>query len=237
VEEERKPTFATGAEIGSVFPGYFWRFLSFNMAPIPIIHEDTDILLVNKPAGTLTSTGPRERRPTLWAGVRQYVADSDRRAQAGLVHRLDREASGLLIFSKNRHAHESLKRQFFHHTVERVYEAVVSPPPKMPKGTIKTRLSEWSDGSVHVSRTGKETITEYEVISVDQQTARLKIRLQTGRKHQIRAHLAHLGCPIVGDEMYGGSQNKAGLMLAAVQLGFDHPRTGKRMTFRILAPF
>src|SRR5205807_8770535 len=103
-------------------------------APAPthdldIVHEDADLLVVNKPAGLLTSTVPREPRPTLIAKVREYVAATSPNARVGLIHRLDRDASGLLVFSKNEEAYEFLKRQFFNHSVDRIYAAVVEGVP------------------------------------------------------------------------------------------------------------
>src|ERR1051325_11794745 len=114
-----------------------------------IIYEDGDILVVNKPAGLLTSTVPREKRPTLLKMVREYVAQREPRARVGLIHRLDRDASGLLIFSKNDAAYRSLKTQFFHHEVERVYAVVVRGVPDPRAGRIESDLVERPDGTVH----------------------------------------------------------------------------------------
>ena len=103
---------------------------------LDIIHEDADIIVVNKPAGLLTSTTARERRPTLWAMVRRHILAHHPRAQPGLIHRLDKDASGLLVFSRNHRAYQSLKRQFFDHTVDRIYAAVVIGTPNPPVGSI-----------------------------------------------------------------------------------------------------
>ena len=110
--------------------------------PFPIIFEDRDILIINKPAGLLTSTVPRERRPTALAAVTRYLRATDPAAHVGLIHRLDRDAAGLLVFSKNPAAYASLKTQFFHHTVAHIYHALVSPPPKADAGRIDSRLIE-----------------------------------------------------------------------------------------------
>lgn len=206
---------------------------------IPIVFEDRDILVIDKPAGVLTSSGPREKRPTALAGVREYVAANDPRARVGLVHRLDREASGLLVFSKNASAFQTLKQQFFDHSASRVYLAVVSPAPREKKGQFESSLVEWADGSVHSTRLagrGQQAVTQYCVVSEHQANAVVRVTLQTGRKHQIRAHLAEAGCPIVGDGLYGGVSNPAGLMLVAIELALNHPRTGRRQTFRIDVP-
>ena len=151
----------------------------------------------------------------------------------GLIHRLDRDAAGLLVFSKNRAAYESLKRQFFHHAVTRIYHAIVSPPPKRAAGRIESRLAERADGTVHSTRhsgKGQVAITNFTVAKRRGDSALLVVTLHTGRKHQIRAHLSESGCAIVGDTIYGGKPH-SGLLLAAVQLAFDHPRTGKRVAF------
>lgn len=204
--------------------------------PFPIVHEDRDVLVIDKPAGLLTSTVPREPRPTALAAIREYVAQTDPSARLGLIHRLDRDASGLLVFSKTRQAYESLKRQFFHHTVTRVYHAIVSPPPPKDAGRIESFLVERADGSVHstgLPGRGRRAITEFAVLNRRGDLAVLRVTLHTGRKHQIRVHLSESGFPIFGDRQYGGKPHPPGLMLAAVELAFDHPRTGKRMAFAV----
>src|SRR5436190_11315611 len=117
-----------------------------SIGPLQIIHEDEDVLVVNKPPGLLTSTNVRERRATAIEFVRNYLADREPRARTGIVHRLDRDASGLLVFSKNNHAHQSLKKQFFEHTVLREYLAVVHRTVSPPKGKIESKLVELKDG-------------------------------------------------------------------------------------------
>jgi 23S rRNA pseudouridine1911/1915/1917 synthase len=207
-----------------------------------IIYEDADLLVVDKPPGLLTSTVPRERRPTLLAMVRQHVeAGSDRAARVGLIHRLDRDAAGLLVFSKNHEAYRSLKQQFFDHTVERIYTAVVHGVPTPRQGRIESRLVERADGTVHSSRRpgqGQIAVTEYEVMEEGRGRCLVRVKLHTGRKHQIRVHLSERGTPIVGDTMYGRADQGPGarLHLAATKLAFTHPRTGERLTFELPRP-
>jgi 23S rRNA pseudouridine1911/1915/1917 synthase len=215
-----------------------------SLHPLRLVHEDEDILVVEKPAGLLTSTVARERRPTALAIVRNYVAAGDARAPVGLIHRLDRDASGLLVFSKSHRAYQSLKTQFFKHTVERAYEALVEGIPNPRAGRIESRLIERGDGSVRstdVHAQGQRAITDYETVEVLKHstagkkavpTTRLLVRLLTGRKHQIRVHLSERGHTIVGDKVYG-SQTPGPLQLRAIRLAIDHPATGKRMTFDI----
>jgi 23S rRNA pseudouridine1911/1915/1917 synthase len=211
-----------------------------SIEPLRIVHEDEDVLVVNKPPGLLTSTTVRERRATAIALVRDYLADREPRARAGIVHRLDRDASGLLVFSKNNAAHQSLKRQFFQHTVLREYLAVVHGMVSPPTGKIESQLVELKDGSVrdtHAPGKGQKAVTEYEVVSQGPKLAVVRVRLETGRKHQIRAHFAQRKNPVVGDEMYEGPQEPGTrLLLAAVKLGFDHPGSGERVTFEIAPP-
>jgi 23S rRNA pseudouridine1911/1915/1917 synthase len=207
--------------------------------PFAIVHEDDDILVVDKPAGLLTSTVPREKRPTALAMVRAYVKSRDARARVGLIHRLDRDASGLLVFSKTDRAYESLKAQFFRHTVERIYTAVVRGKVTPPAGRIVSRLLELPDGRVVTARRhgkGQEAITDYRTLRSTKQVSLLEVRLETGRKHQIRAHLSQRGAPILNDPVYDDAPPQGRLMLVATRLALDHPRTGRRVEFEIDAP-
>jgi 23S rRNA pseudouridine1911/1915/1917 synthase len=212
----------------------------YTLAPLERVHEDADVLVVNKPPGLLTSTVLTEKRQTAIALIRRYLAEREPRARAGIIHRLDRDASGLLVFSKSNGAYEDLKRQFFHHTVERVYTAVVRGKPNPPAGVIRTHLIEMPDGSMRntdESGKGQVAVTRYETIAVRKGNSLLRVKLETGRKHQIRAHLAKRGVPIAGDEVYGEpAESESRLLLCATMLAFDHPRTGQRMTFQIPPP-
>lgn len=206
--------------------------------PLKVIHEDADVLVVFKPADLLTSTVPGEKRATALAIVREYLSATDPNARLGLIHRLDRDAAGLLVFSKNAEAYESLKSQFFHHTVDREYEAIVRGRVKPRAGRIESRLVERADGSVHSTKqeeAGQQAITEYSVIETMPQggktTTRVRVKLHTGRKHQIRVHLSEKGWPILGDRMYGGGTGQ--LQLTAALLAFEHPRTKQRVVFKL----
>src|SRR5258706_299852 len=211
-----------------------------SIEPLKIIHEDEDVLVVNKPPGLLTSTTVRERRATAVEIVRNYLAGREARGGGGSVDRVGRDASGLLVFSKNNAAHQSLKRQFFEHTVLREYLAVVHGKVSPPKGKIESMLVELKDGSVRdtfAPGRGQKAVTEYEVMKQLPKMALVRVRLQTGRKHQIRAHFTQRKNPVVGDSMYEGRQPPGTkLLLTAVKLGFDHPRSGERGTFEIPPP-
>jgi 23S rRNA pseudouridine1911/1915/1917 synthase len=207
---------------------------------IDIVYEDADLLVVNKPAGLLTSTVPREPRPTLLAQVQRRLAQADPRARIGLIHRLDRDAAGLLIFSKNDRAYRSLKSQFFHHSVVRQYAALVHGSPKPPRDRISSHLVERADGMVYSTKQhgrGELAITEYELVETIGDRSLLLVTLETGKKHQIRVHLSERGHPIVGDAFYGRKNEKASrLFLLAQRLEIIHPRTGKLMSFELPLP-
>jgi 23S rRNA pseudouridine1911/1915/1917 synthase len=205
----------------------------------PIIHEDDDVLVIDKPPGLLTSTNEREKRPTALAMVRQYLAATSPQARVGLIHRLDRDASGLLVFSNNPTAFRSLKSLFFEHSVRRVYHAIVKGTPSPASGRIESRLAELPDGKVKSTRrrdAGEHAISDYETIEALGNVSLMRVTLETGKKHQIRVHLAEMGCPIVNDPLYNPDPRRGRLMLIATTLEFEHPRTGKHMRFELPLP-
>ena len=206
-----------------------------------IVYEDNELLVLCKPPGMITSSGPHDARETLWGLVQARALYLQKRRQPmGLIHRLDRDACGLLVFSKNDDVYKSLKTQFFRHTVNRVYMAIVRGKPLQDKGIIDSWLVEWKDGTVHSTKhpnKGERAISHYELCSVHGKYALIRVTLETGRKHQIRVHLSDLKCPIVGDDLYNATPpTEKFLMLVAIRLCFDHPRTGKRMEFELEMP-
>jgi 23S rRNA pseudouridine1911/1915/1917 synthase len=210
-------------------------------APVPIVFEDADLLVIDKPAGLLTSTVPREPRKTALAMLRDYLESIDPAARIGLIHRLDRDASGLLVFSKNHETYRGLKEQFFQHTVDRIYLALVRGKLEPDQGRIKSRLVELPDGSVRSTKrpdAGELAISEYQVIRSVGELQLVRVTLFTGRKHQIRVQLSERGAAILGDRMYAEKDSPPAprLMLAAVELGLTHPRSGKPMRWTISPP-
>ena len=205
--------------------------------PFPIVHLDDDLLVIDKPTGLISSSTPKENRPTALAIARAWAAVEHPRAKVGLVHRLDADASGLLVFSLNNAAHASLKNQFFDHSAGRAYAAIVPAKINPPTGTIKSRLIEHVDGTVHptTSANGQAAVTHYEVKAYKKPYTLLTVTLETGRKHQIRTHLHSRGWPIVGDRLYSG-EPFGRLMLAAVRLQLVHPRTGEAVIFEAPQP-
>ena len=206
---------------------------------LAILHEDDDVLVVLKANGLLTVATERERETTAQAYLNAYLKEKGE-DRVHVVHRLDRETSGVLIFAKNFEAREKLKEKFAVHDVERVYIAVIEGELDPPNGTFRSYLRERKDlrmESVELHPDAKLAVTHYRTIESNGTYSMLEIRLETGRKNQIRTHLAEAGHPVLGDRLYGSTVNPLGrLGLHAKLLGFDHPGTGKRMVFTAPVP-
>ena len=208
-----------------------------------LVYQDADILVVDKPSGVLTATDAEEKRPTVLKILTDYVQRTNHKNTAKLIHRLDRDASGLLVFARNEKTYDSLKEQFYKHTVTRRYEALVHGVPKNPKATLEHILQEdEKTGQVRVTphaRLGKHAILDYQLIAAapGRKAAHIRCTLQTGRKHQIRVQLRAIGHSILGDPIYGlpGDRIEGGpigrLALHASVLAFEHPRTHKEIRF------
>jgi 23S rRNA pseudouridine1911/1915/1917 synthase len=209
-----------------------------------IIFEDDSVIVADKPAGLLTMATESERARTLYAALRQYVNGKRPPEKLFIVHRLDREASGLLVFAKSVKAKERLQEQFKNHSAGRTYIAAVEGRVLQDKFTIKTHLTENRALKVYSTtntRLGKLAVTHVRVLKRRTKTTLLEIQLETGRKHQIRVHLAERGHPIIGDKNYGSSSNPIKRMaLHGAALGaaleFVHPETGKRVKFESRYP-
>lgn len=212
------------------------------------IHADADVLVVVKPAGLLTATHAEEKRPTLLAGVNRVLGRDNQKLKIHLVHRLDRDASGLLVLARGIRALADLKRQFRTHSITREYELVVHGTPKSPVGRLEHRLLETESGMVRVCSTtpeiknaaGKPAILDYQLLQSNQAFSLIRCRLHTGRKHQIRVQFAAIGHPVVGDVFYGTPAARRGgegrLCLHAVHVRLKHPRTGKTLDFQSPLP-
>ncbi len=205
-----------------------------------IVHEDRDLIVVHKPAGLLTVATPSESEKTAHAFLRNYAGSHGGRKTVFVVHRLDKFVSGLLVFAKSESAQESLKSLFEAHTIDRRYWAIVEGRVKEDSGTIVSHLAEdrtMRMRSTKNPREGKRAVTHYRVLRRFPEFTSLEIRLETGRKNQIRAHLSELGHPIVGDRSYGSTQDPLGRMgLHAFRLGFTHPSRQKPMLFETEPP-
>jgi 23S rRNA pseudouridine1911/1915/1917 synthase len=207
---------------------------------LSLLHEDNDVIVVLKSHGLLTVPTERERDTTAQAYLNAYLGERRGRERIQVVHRLDRETSGVLVFAKNAHAREQLKEQFAAHTVDRLYVAVIEGALDPPAGTYSSWLRERRDlkmESVSEHPDAKFAVTHYKTVMRNERYSMLEVTLETGRKNQIRTHLSEAGHPIIGDRMYGSEVNPIGrLALHAKLLGFEHPVTRKRMRFEAAVP-
>ncbi len=213
--------------------------------PLDIIFEDADIVVVNKPRGMVVHPAPGNWSGTLVNALMYHCGDSlsgiNGEIRPGIVHRIDKDTSGLLVVAKNDRAHQSLAEQIKVHSAGRRYYAVVYGTPREEKGTVCAPIARHHADrkKMAVVPGGREAITHYEVLERFQGYAYLTFLLETGRTHQIRVHMAHIGHPIIGDPLYGPSKDKwklNGQCLHAGQLTLTHPATGERMTFQAPLP-
>jgi 23S rRNA pseudouridine1911/1915/1917 synthase len=202
---------------------------------IRIVYEDENVVVVDKPAAVLTIATDREKVNTAYAALRFRANTKRPQEKIFIVHRLDRDASGLLVFAKTIEAKEHLQNQFKNHSAGRQYIAVVEGRVTPDEFTIKSYLTENTALRVYSTRkssAGKLAITHVRVLKPNLKTTVLEIRLETGRKHQIRVHLAERGHPIVGDKAYGSRSNPIRrLALHGAHLEFRHPVTLQTLRF------
>ena len=235
--------------------------------PINVVYEDDDVLVINKSAGLVVHPGHGNYEHTLLNALAFYFQEQSkvRHTQAldindpsiGLVHRIDKDTSGLLLIAKTPEAKANLARQFFDHTTERTYNALVWGTFAEDGGTIVGALARdnrdrtiYKVWDLEENPNAKEAITHWRVLERYPYVTLVECRLETGRTHQIRVHMKHIGHPLFADEKYGGMEILKGLrtqkyrqyiqncfalcprqVLHAKTLGFTHPRTGKRMFF------
>jgi RluA family pseudouridine synthase len=209
---------------------------------VRIIFEDKDLVVVDKAAGLLTVPSPEVRHETAETFLNAHYGGSADDARVYHVHRLDRDTSGALVFARNTFIRERLRDLFEAHDIERTYVAIVHGKLREPTGTFRSFLAEDRNlrvRSVADGAQGKEAVTHYRMVASGRRHSILELTLETGRRNQIRVHLAEAGHPIVGDTMYGdkGLPNDLGrLGLHASQLGFVHPKTGAPMRFTADVP-
>jgi 23S rRNA pseudouridine1911/1915/1917 synthase len=207
---------------------------------VDILFEDRDIIVVDKPAGLLTVATDKERERTAYAFLYDHV--NSRKTAWGIfvVHRLDREASGLLVFAKTEDSKHHLQEQFKLHTARRTYLAVTEGKIAKDSFTIESYLAENKAFRCYSTRKpaeGKRAVTHVRVLKRSPHRTLVEVNLETGRKHQIRVHLAEQGNPIVGDTMYGSGRSSIQRMaLHATTLVFRHPFNNKEMTFTAPMP-
>lgn len=213
--------------------------------PLDIVYEDADIIVVNKPKGMVVHPAPGNWSGTLVNALMYHCGDSlsgiNGEIRPGIVHRIDKDTSGLLVVAKNDRAHQSLAEQIKVHCAGRRYYAVVYGTPKEQKGTVNAPIARHpvDRKKMAVAAGGREAVTHYEVLEHYSGYSYLTFLLETGRTHQIRVHMAHIGHPILGDPLYGPSKDKwklQGQCLHAGELSLTHPVTGERMTFQAPLP-
>lgn len=214
---------------------------------LDIVYEDDDLLIVNKPKGMVVHPAPGNYNHTLVNALMYHCKNSlsgiNGVLRPGIIHRIDKDTSGLLIVAKNDTAHKHLAEQIKNHSFTRVYEAVVNGILPQDTGTIIANIARHKTQrkkmAVCIGK-GKLAITHYEVIQRFKKYTHLKLKLETGRTHQIRVHMSHIGHYVLGDEIYGNKNKNfdflTGQCLHAKTIGFIHPSTGKYMEFESALP-
>ena len=204
--------------------------------PLDILYEDAAVLVLNKRAGLVVHPGAGNAEGTLVNALLFHCAGLSVIGgveRPGIVHRLDKETSGCLVIAKTDAAHQSLSRQFAERLVKKSYLALVEGIPRMPHGKIEAAIGRHA---VHrqkmaVNERGRESVTQYRVLASFEGKTLMECQPRTGRTHQIRVHLKHLGHPIVGDPLYGRRGGHARHFLHAWKISFAHPGNGKPMEF------
>ena len=218
--------------------------------PLSVIYEDIDVIVVDKPKGMVVHPAPGHSCGTLVNALLHRfgheLSGINGRIRPGIVHRIDKDTSGLLVIAKNDAAHQSLSLQLAAHTVKREYIAITYGTLTLGSGTINRPIGRHA---VHrkkmtIIQNGRHAVTHYFVINRFEHSSKysyIRLRLETGRTHQIRVHMASIDHPILGDQVYGPSKSppwltESGQVLHAEILGFSHPRTGEFLEFRAEMP-
>ena len=222
--------------------------------PLRIIFEDEHLLVVDKPAGLVVHPAAGNRDGTLVNALLHHCGSSlsgiGGVARPGIVHRIDKDTSGLLLVAKTDVAHEGLAKQFAAHSIDRHYLAIVSGVPKTSEGTIDAPLARSAANRKKIAivegSRGKRAVTHWRRMELLRDAALVECRLETGRTHQVRVHMASIGHPLVGDPVYGRSRKTHGKLLKelqfhrqalhAAELGFTHPVTKRRLSFASAMP-
>lgn len=207
--------------------------------PLDVLYEDKDVIVVNKPQGMVVHPAPGNYTGTLVNALLYHCTDLsgiNGVLRPGIVHRIDKDTSGILVVAKNDAAHNSLAAQLKEHSMNRVYNALVEGVIKEESGTVDKPIGRHPVDRIKMAvvKDGRHAVTHYNVLERYANNTLIECKLETGRTHQIRVHMAYIGHPIVGDPVYGYKKQKfnlQGQMLHARKLGFIHPSTGKYIEF------
>ena len=214
--------------------------------PLDVVYEDQDVIVVNKPVGLVVHPAPGHPDGTLVNALLHHCGDSlsgiGGEKRPGIVHRIDRDTSGLIIAAKSDAAHLALSAQLSDHTLARTYECLVMGNLRQDSGTVDAPIGRHPTDRKKMAvntRNGRRAVTHWEVIARYNGVTHVRCRLETGRTHQIRVHMAYIGHPILGDTVYGAKKPVPGLTgqcLHAVGLRFIHPRTGEMVELHCPLP-
>lgn len=212
--------------------------------PLDVLFEDDDLIVIDKPAGLVVHPGAGQREHTLVNALLYrcpILSGIGGKERPGIVHRLDKETSGCIVIAKNDETHRGLSAQFASRSVEKIYLALVAGKLKRTGGIIEEKIGRHPVHRQRMTvafRRGRSAKTEYCVLRASETTSLIECRLHSGRTHQIRVHLHHLGHPVLGDKVYAPKRAKEHprQMLHAWKLGFQHPRTGERISFTAPLP-
>lgn len=212
--------------------------------PLDILYEDNDVIVVNKPQGMVVHPANGNYTGTLVNALLYHCSELsgiNGVKRPGIVHRIDKDTSGILVVAKNDNAHNKLAVQLKNHTMKRVYWALTEGVIKNDNGTIDACIGRSPSQKIKMAviKNGKHAVTHYRVLERYANNTLIECRLETGRTHQIRVHMAYIAHPLVGDPLYGYKKqrfNLKGQMLVARVLGFVHPSTGEFMEFSVKLP-
>jgi 23S rRNA pseudouridine1911/1915/1917 synthase len=211
-----------------------------SMVGLAILHEDEDIIVIRKEAGLLSIASSQENELTAYRQLMAHVRTQNPKSRIFVVHRLDRDTSGVMMFAKSKDVQQKLQNSWQDVVRERTYIALVEGMVKKPEGTISSWLKESKTLKMYSSpypNDGQHAVTHYKVIQASQGFSLLEVRLETGRKNQIRVHMQDIGHPVVGDKKYGAKTKAIGrLGLHARVLAFLHPATGELLRFETDIP-
>ena len=216
------------------------RIAKHSRSDLPILYEDDDIVVINKPSGLLSIASDREKGKTAYRMVSDYISQKNPKGRIFVIHRLDEDTSGVLMFAKSYEVKEAYQKSWQDIVHKRGYYAIVEGKMEKPKATFKDYLEQNSLNLVFVSQNkakGKLSVTSYEVMKEKGDYSLLDVNIDSGRKNQIRVQLGHRGHYVVGDDKYGEPSNPLGrLGLHAYELSLKNPITGKEMKFTAPMP-